>query len=320
MQICHRDLKIENTLLDGSPAPRLKICDFGYSKSSLLHSRPKSTVGTPAYIAPEVLSRKEYDGKNCKMQCTVMKKFGAQFRHMLQENQSIYINNPALAENRAKYKHVDLPHKIIFDKDTTVQIYNDFKGSVHGFGFAKFEDIISKKVGENDLIDVIGCIVNREPVKYSILEDGKQIPRLSVKLEDEKGEIVFLTLWQSYCENLMKFIVEHDDAVNVIIILQHGKVKWFQGNPYVNNSFSVARVFINSDIEEISLFKTRYHKKSVDAVSTSQHSISSVVESIQDDFVSDKSFCFISDIPEIDEAKSIILVGTIKGVVKEVSW
>uniref|UniRef100_A0A2P2KKS1 non-specific serine/threonine protein kinase n=1 Tax=Rhizophora mucronata TaxID=61149 RepID=A0A2P2KKS1_RHIMU len=63
MQICHRDLKLENTLLDGSPAPRLKICDFGYSKSSLLHSRPKSAVGTPAYIAPEVLSRREYDGK-----------------------------------------------------------------------------------------------------------------------------------------------------------------------------------------------------------------------------------------------------------------
>ncbi|MBA0652310.1 hypothetical protein Goklo_019577 [Gossypium klotzschianum] len=62
-QVCHRDLKLENTLLDGSPAPRLKICDFGYSKSSVLHSQPKSTVGTPAYIAPEVLQRQEYDGK-----------------------------------------------------------------------------------------------------------------------------------------------------------------------------------------------------------------------------------------------------------------
>ncbi|XP_042458746.1 serine/threonine-protein kinase SAPK10-like isoform X1 [Zingiber officinale] len=63
MQVCHRDLKLENTLLDGSVAPRLKICDFGYSKSSVLHSQPKSTVGTPAYIAPEVLRKKEYDGK-----------------------------------------------------------------------------------------------------------------------------------------------------------------------------------------------------------------------------------------------------------------
>ncbi|KAL1144375.1 hypothetical protein V6Z11_A11G227100 [Gossypium hirsutum] len=62
-KICHRDLKLENTLLDGSSTPRLKICDFGYSKSSVLHSQPKSTVGTPAYIAPEVLSKKEYDGK-----------------------------------------------------------------------------------------------------------------------------------------------------------------------------------------------------------------------------------------------------------------
>lgn len=63
MEVCHRDLKLENTLLDGSLAPRLKICDFGYSKSSLLHSQPKSTVGTPAYIAPEVLLKKEYNGK-----------------------------------------------------------------------------------------------------------------------------------------------------------------------------------------------------------------------------------------------------------------
>lgn len=58
MEICHRDLKLENTLLDGSSSPQLKICDFGYSKSSVLHSQPKSTVGTPAYIAPEVFFKK----------------------------------------------------------------------------------------------------------------------------------------------------------------------------------------------------------------------------------------------------------------------
>ncbi|KAJ4714946.1 Protein kinase superfamily protein [Melia azedarach] len=69
MQVCHWDLRLENTLLDGRLALWLKICDFGYSKGvwdwcgSVLHSQPKSTVGTPAYIASEVLLRQEYDNK-----------------------------------------------------------------------------------------------------------------------------------------------------------------------------------------------------------------------------------------------------------------
>ena len=62
--VAHRDLKLENTLLDGGDVPRVKICDFGYSKHSEIDSDPKSTVGTPAYIAPEVLKRQVYDGKS----------------------------------------------------------------------------------------------------------------------------------------------------------------------------------------------------------------------------------------------------------------
>ncbi|XP_055810221.1 serine/threonine-protein kinase SAPK2-like isoform X3 [Solanum dulcamara] len=44
MQICHRDLKLENTLLDGSTAPRVKICDFGCSKRiiSVQYSVPQN--------------------------------------------------------------------------------------------------------------------------------------------------------------------------------------------------------------------------------------------------------------------------------------
>ena len=64
----NRDLKLENALLhrEDSGVPRVKICDFGYSKSNLLHSNPKSTVGTPAYIAPEVLTpgnTQQYNGQ-----------------------------------------------------------------------------------------------------------------------------------------------------------------------------------------------------------------------------------------------------------------
>ena len=44
-----RDIKLENTLLDGSKRPLVKICDFGYSKHLRQDSLPKSKVGTPGY-------------------------------------------------------------------------------------------------------------------------------------------------------------------------------------------------------------------------------------------------------------------------------
>lgn len=66
MGVVNRDIKLENTLLDASPRPLVKICDFGYSKHEKFQSAPGSRVGTPAYLAPEVILTtrgKTYDGK-----------------------------------------------------------------------------------------------------------------------------------------------------------------------------------------------------------------------------------------------------------------
>ena len=61
--VSHRDLKLENLLLDDSG--NLKVADFGLSAISdhhfpdgLLHT----ACGTPAYAAPEILAKKGYDG------------------------------------------------------------------------------------------------------------------------------------------------------------------------------------------------------------------------------------------------------------------
>ena len=61
-QVCHRDLKLENLLLsDTGKYPLIKVSDFGLSKQwegCSLHSY----VGTPVYMAPEVLAVALGDG------------------------------------------------------------------------------------------------------------------------------------------------------------------------------------------------------------------------------------------------------------------
>lgn len=63
--VVNRDIKLENILLDESRR-LLKVCDFGFSKGKK-DSDPKSMVGTPSYLAPEVLrnpmKKLPYNGK-----------------------------------------------------------------------------------------------------------------------------------------------------------------------------------------------------------------------------------------------------------------
>eukprot|EP00887_Chlorella_sp_A99_P005106 scaffold25.g5106.t1 len=59
--ICHRDIKLDNTLLGGSPdLPTVKLCDFQFAKywGTPPFARMKTHLGTAVYMAPEIISNR----------------------------------------------------------------------------------------------------------------------------------------------------------------------------------------------------------------------------------------------------------------------
>ena len=58
--VCHRDIKLENVVLDADNNARL--CDFGAAKEGGAHNFLTSMQGTPAYMAPEVAQLRAHKG------------------------------------------------------------------------------------------------------------------------------------------------------------------------------------------------------------------------------------------------------------------
>ena len=58
--VSHRDIKLENTLIDSNNI--VKLIDFGFATCFSNEKKVKMFCGTPSYMAPEIISRKEYCG------------------------------------------------------------------------------------------------------------------------------------------------------------------------------------------------------------------------------------------------------------------
>ena len=68
-KVVHRDLKLDNILVDleriddDKTSMICKVTDFGFAKAMDPNQKETLSLGTPLYMAPELVKRKQYDEK-----------------------------------------------------------------------------------------------------------------------------------------------------------------------------------------------------------------------------------------------------------------
>jgi serine/threonine protein kinase len=60
--ICHRDIKLENIIIDDKH--NIKLIDFGFGATGIKSKLLNFFCGTPSYMPPEIVLKKDYIGSN----------------------------------------------------------------------------------------------------------------------------------------------------------------------------------------------------------------------------------------------------------------
>ncbi|GKD95346.1 replication protein A 70 kDa DNA-binding subunit B, partial [Tanacetum coccineum] len=112
----------------------------------------------------------------------------------------------------------------------------------------------------NDAVDVIGSVVGIGDIVPVMSAAGKKIRR-TIVAEDVDGNRLDFTFWDTWASMWDQYANKRDTIEHLVIILQLGKVKYWDGIPAIHNALFGTKIFINRNIPEIVAFKKRVQER-----------------------------------------------------------
>ncbi|XP_076919596.1 uncharacterized protein LOC143580468 [Bidens hawaiensis] len=131
---------------------------------------------------------------------------------------------------------------------------------------------------------------------------------------------IYLSLWDSYADSVLEHWQNRNENGVIFVVLQFGTLKYFGRFGYVNNCFNVSKLFVNSDIVEITSFRNSLLQNSAGSSCSTQSSrLSGMFLSLYDEYVVGSEFVNIAEIT-LNEVKSVVIVGTVRMIQEELLW
>ncbi|KAK1429336.1 hypothetical protein QVD17_11544 [Tagetes erecta] len=96
------------------------------------------------------------------------------------------------------------------------------------------------------------------------------------------------------------------------------KLSYWKDKPYVSNSYTITRLFINEHLNQADHFYIR--SQPVELGDDSQSASSTLFYSVRDDFLQQTAFKKIVEVNAMVEPAKVVILATVMGVVPEIPW
>ncbi|XP_021980151.1 uncharacterized protein LOC110876280 [Helianthus annuus] len=235
-------------------------------------------------------------------------------------DECLLITKPSLATNKSSAKYTKRNDKISLYFYTSVEKCFDWSGPKYHFNFVNLKDIVKNKFEVNTVIDWIGYVDVCFNLEDTSKKDGRKGKRLNLRLEDIEGQKCPVTLWDGFAIDMFAYMNDKKREKYVVILCHFGMVNLYKGKRGVANGFELSRLFIDTDIEEISSFRKRYVEKISASSSSNDHVGSIVISRVEDEFLNNPDFMLIGFLGTISTTKKVLVVGTITAICTDKLW
>ncbi|XP_039689008.1 replication protein A 70 kDa DNA-binding subunit C isoform X2 [Medicago truncatula] len=232
-----------NKLSNAAPDTKIKV-RVARMWDTLNITKKKEIISTDMVLIDEKA--------NC-IHATIPRRFSPSLKKVLQEGKIYVISHFEVSKNKEKYAVVENnPSMLSFYGDAIVTEEGSDDNTIprYIFEFVNFNDLI-KRCGKEVLADVIGFIIDVDPIEEKTTVNGK-VDMLSLHLGDGSGNVLKVTLWDDYAPMFNQKLIDqmHATPKPNVAIFTSTLVKQYQGELYVSSSRSTT-IYINIDTPEV---------------------------------------------------------------------
>ncbi|XP_071718944.1 uncharacterized protein [Rutidosis leptorrhynchoides] len=198
------------------------------------------------------------DNLGNKIRATVTRNNIHVFKNILREDSFIELSNFGVV--RCDGKVMLLPHewKMLIYRTTTVVPCAPFEPATDGFNPVPFQQIIEWKLNASHLFDIVGRLVEMEPLRVK-REKAVDTKSIEFVLSDNSGLCINCALWAQHATKLFEYASAHkNDEAPIVVMIHNCKVRDWQGFPQVSNQLWGCRLFVNEDVTRIRTYKAEF--------------------------------------------------------------